>query len=92
MYSAVKSELEISTLHRYITPPLGTGSQYFNYKNTFSIIMLAIAGPDYECLYADIGSDGRTNDSDVWNNSEICNRIEKRELGLPYYFIAPWLD
>ena len=51
--------------HVVITPPPGSGSEYFNYKQRFSIILLAVAGPDYECLYADIGSNGRMNDSGV---------------------------
>ena len=57
--------------HIQIRPPPGTGSEYFNYKKTFSIILLAIAGPDYECINADIGCNGRMNDSGVWNNSDL---------------------
>ena len=51
--------------HVLITPSPNSGSQYYNYKKSFSIILLAIAGPDYECLYADVGSNGRLNDSGV---------------------------
>ena len=35
------------------------GSCFYNYKHTHSIILLAIAGPEYECLYADVGSSDR---------------------------------
>lgn len=28
---------------------------------------MAISGPDYKCLYADIGSNKRVNDSGIWN-------------------------
>ena len=69
--------------HVMIQPPVGTGSEFFNYKKSFSIILLAIAGPDYECLYADIGCKGRSNDSGVWNNSELCTLFEEGKLGLP---------
>ena len=52
-----------------------TGSYYYNYKHTHSIILLAIAGPEYECLYADIGSNDRVNDSGVWNKSSLLQAI-----------------
>ena len=52
--------------HVTIRKPSNAGSYYYNYKHTHSIILLAIAGPEYECLYADVGSNGRVNDSGVW--------------------------
>ena len=58
----------ISLKYIQIRPLPGTGSVYFNYKKTFSIISLAIARPDYECIYTDIGSYGWMNDSGVWNS------------------------
>ena len=58
--------------HVVIMPPPGTSSEYFNYKKTFSIILLAVAG-----------SNGRMNDSGVWNNSDLRKKIENTELGIP---------
>ena len=42
-----------------------SGSHCFNYKHTHSIVLLAVAGPDYECLYADIGTSGKVFDGGV---------------------------
>ena len=49
--------------HVTIRKPSNAGSYYCNDKHTDLIILLAIAGPEYECLYADVGSNGRVNDS-----------------------------
>ena len=38
--------------------PANAGSHYYNYKGTHSIVLMAVAGPDYECVYADIGTNG----------------------------------
>ena len=69
--------------HIVIKPPIGAGSSFYNYKHTHSIVLLAIAGPNYECLYADIGSNGRMNDAGIWNKSKLRNKIENNELDLP---------
>ena len=66
-----------------IRPPSGTGFEYFNYNKTFSLILLAIAGPDYGCIYVDIGSNGRINDSGVWNSSDLRRKTEDNCLIIP---------
>ena len=50
-----------------IIPPPKSGSNYYNYEHANSIVLLALAGPNYECLFADVGSNGRMNDSGIWN-------------------------
>jgi len=69
--------------HVTIKKPANCGSYYYNYKHTHSIILLAIAGPNYECLYADVGSNGRVNDSGVWNNSSLLQSIQDGSVKLP---------
>ena len=44
---------------------------------------MVIAGPSYECLYADIGTNGTLNNGGVWNNCGFSNAIEIIELSLP---------
>ena len=69
--------------HAVIEPPPNTGSEFHNYKKSHSIILLAIVGPDYECIFADVGSNGRMNDAGVWNQSEMKQKIEENELKIP---------
>ena len=56
------------------------------------MILLAVAGPDYECLYADIGSNGRMNDSGVWTNYDLRQKIENKELSIPAATPLPYGD
>ena len=44
---------------------------------------MAIADPEYECLYADVGSNGRVNDSGVWNKSSLLQAIQNGSVKLP---------
>ena len=66
---AITTPAKPTTITPPIKKPSNCGSYYYNYKHTHSIILSAITGPEYECLYADVGSNGRVNDSGVWNNS-----------------------
>ena len=59
------------------------GSYYYNYKHTHSIILLATAGPEYECLYADVGSNSPVNDSGTWNKSSLLQEIQNGSVKLP---------
>ena len=36
--------------HIVMQCPLNAGSYYYNYKGTHSIVLMAVAGPDYECF------------------------------------------
>ena len=46
-------------------------------------IIMAIAGPSYECLYVDVGANGRVNDGGVWNKCGFSKVLEKQELSKP---------
>jgi hypothetical protein len=63
--------------------PANSGSLYYNYKHFFSVILLAIVDADYNFLYVDVGSAGRSNDSGVFCNSKLYELLEINQLGVP---------
>ena len=56
---------------------------FFNYKGTFSTILLAVADAQYRFLFVDVGAYGREGDASVFATSEIGKRLKKGGLSLP---------
>ena len=75
--------------HIMIQPPPDSGSYYFNYKNTHSIILLALVNANYEFIYADVGTNGRASDAGVWNQCDLKASLEAKTLGIPPPNILP---
>ena len=69
--------------HTTIQKPACGGLFYYNYKHTHSIVLLAVAGPNYECLGADVGANGRCSDGRIWGNSSIAKLLDDDKLGVP---------
>ena len=69
--------------HVEIVPPKESGSYYFNYKGTHSIVLLAVSNANYEFIYVDVGANGRISDGGVWNNSKLREAIESEDIGIP---------
>ncbi|XP_072381040.1 uncharacterized protein [Diabrotica undecimpunctata] len=68
--------------------PKNTGSEYFNYKKFYSIVLLAIADSDYCFTAVDVGSNGRESDSNILKSSAFGQLLDSNpKLVYPFVFV-----
>ncbi|KAG5862374.1 hypothetical protein JTB14_008837 [Gonioctena quinquepunctata] len=68
--------------HINIRKPPGSGSYYFNYKNSFSVVLMAVVNANYEFIMVDVGANGRVSDG-VFSNMEFYKRLVSNKLHIP---------
>ena len=61
-----------------IVKPSHSGLHYYNHKHSNWIILMAIAGPSYECFYVDVGTNGRVNEGGVWDKCGFSKALENQ--------------
>lgn len=69
--------------HVVIEAPPNSGSLYFNYKKTFSIVFLALVDAQYKFVAVDIGAYGKNSDGGILSNSNLGKALEKNKLNIP---------
>jgi hypothetical protein len=69
--------------HVRINAPPQAGSQFYNYKGYHSIVLMAVAGPNYEFSAVDIGASGSQSDGGVFAKSGIGKALDNKTLGFP---------
>jgi hypothetical protein len=67
---------------RIILPP-NSGAHYYNYKNFYSVILMALVNYNYEFILADVGKNGRLSDGGVIEYTEFFRRLNNGGLHLP---------
>lgn len=63
--------------------PANSGSQYYNYKGSHSIVLLAACDSRYCFRIVDIGAQGRLSDGGIWHSSEMGKKIKNGEMNIP---------
>ncbi|KAK2578574.1 hypothetical protein KPH14_012008 [Odynerus spinipes] len=63
-------------------PPF-SGSEYYNYKKLFSIILLAVVDADYCFTFVDVGHSGRNSDCNIFTNSVLSSKLKENSLKVP---------
>ena len=63
--------------------PWNSGSQYYNYKGTFSMVLLALVDANLKFIATDIGAYGRNSDGGIFTNSNLGQAMSRNTLMLP---------
>ncbi|KAG8239735.1 hypothetical protein J437_LFUL019281, partial [Ladona fulva] len=75
-----------------IIAPERSGSLYFNYEGTHSIVLMAVADANYNVIYADVGHQGRISDGGVFQHTSQyfpdAEALPSREKLVPFVFVA----
>lgn len=69
--------------HVEVVAPPNSGSDYINYKDYFSIVLLGLVDANYCFLYANVGCQGRISDGGVFANSSLKKMIDDLQLNIP---------
>lgn len=73
----------IDDKHIALICPPNSGSEYFNYKKYFSIVLMALVDSKYRFIFADIGGQGRISDGGIFRNTVLWDMICSNTLNLP---------
>lgn len=66
--------------HFSVQAPPNSGSNYYNYKQFYSVILLALVDHNYCFTLIDVGANGMAPDAGVFNNSKIKTALERHIL------------
>lgn len=69
--------------HVVIECPPNSGSQFFNYKKTFSIVLLALVNAHYQFIAVDIGAYGKNSDGGIFAHSQLGKNLENGRCNIP---------
>lgn len=69
--------------HVTIQAPKLSGSLYWNYKHTYSIVLLALVDPCYNFIAVDVGAYGKNSDGGIFLNSNLGRALEHGQLNVP---------
>lgn len=69
--------------HIRIVCPSNSGSLFFNYKQFFSIVLLAVVDANRKFITIDVGSYGKEGDAGIFMKSDLFKKIQNGQLKFP---------
>ena len=73
----------INGKHIMMIAPPRSGSLFYNYKSTYSIVLLALVDANLKFIMVDIGAYGMNNDAGIFRASKFGKAIAYDKLNLP---------
>lgn len=74
----------IAGKHVTVVCPRNSGSNYFCYLKNFSIVLMAIVGPQYNFLCIDVGGYGKNSDGGIFENSVMGRQFCNGTMNIPH--------
>jgi len=69
--------------------PNESGSQFFNYKNFFFMVLMSVADADYCFISVEVGAYGSSSDSNVFKKLTFGKLLESNKLDIPDPRVLP---
>lgn len=69
--------------HINLQSPINSGTEYFNYKGLFSIVLFAVVDANYNFIYANVGCQGRISDGGVFSHTTFQECLKNNTMHLP---------
>ncbi|XP_023311337.1 uncharacterized protein LOC111691985 [Anoplophora glabripennis] len=70
--------------HILLQCPFNSGTEFYNYKSHFSIVLLALVDANYNFLYVNIGAQGRISHGGIMNNCSLNTMIQEKNWEYPF--------
>ncbi|XP_031351783.1 putative nuclease HARBI1 [Photinus pyralis] len=69
--------------HVQIVPPHNSGSYFYNYKCSHSLVLLAVVNANYKFIYCHFGTNGRVSDGGVIEYTTFYDKLKDGTLRIP---------
>lgn len=69
--------------HIRIKAPANTGSQFFNFKGFFSVVLFASVDAHSRFSYINVGCNGKSSDNTIYSECFLYQSLQKGKLGMP---------
>ena len=69
--------------HVVVTKPWKSGSLFYNYKGTCSVVLMALVDANYRFIAIDVGSFGRNSDGGVFSRCTMGKKIAGKRFRFP---------
>jgi hypothetical protein len=63
--------------------PANSGSDFYNFHEFYSIVLMAVADARYKFIYIDVGAKGKENDSTIFSRSSFGTALRNATLPVP---------